>query len=266
MSSKRVFVDPRIALPSGTGDIRIEKRIAIVTGASRGIGRGIAQRLAADGHHVVGLARSTDALESLVKDISDAGGSAEFRTCDITDGTQLGELVEEISSNAGRLDILVNNAGITRDGLILRMSDEDFDDVIQVNLRSTFHACRAAARPMMRNRFGRIVNIGSVSGVVGNPGQANYSASKAGMIGLTKSIAKELGAKGVTANVIAPGFIKTEMTEAMGPGMEEEIVPRIAVRRLGETADIASAVSWAASEEAGYMTGQVIVVDGGLAL
>lgn len=146
------------------------------------------------------------------------------------------------------------------------MSDEDFDDVISVNLRSVFTACRAASRPMMRGRYGRIINIGSVSGVAGNPGQANYSAAKAGLIGLTKSIAKELGGKGVTANVIAPGFIKTEMTENMGEALEKEAVPKIAVRRLGEVEDIASAVSWAASEESSYMTGQVIMVDGGLAI
>jgi 3-oxoacyl-[acyl-carrier protein] reductase len=194
------------------------------------------------------------------------GGSAEFRTCDISNTTALGDLIEEVASNNGRLDVLVNNAGITRDGLLLRMSDEDFDDVITVNLKAAFVACRAAARPMMRGRYGRIVNIGSVSGLTGIAGQANYAAAKAGLVGLTKSIAKELGGKGITANVVAPGFIKTDMTEGLGADLEAEIAPRTAVKRLGEVQDVASAVSYAASEAAGYLTGQVIVVDGGLAL
>lgn len=215
---------------------------------------------------MVALARSADPLESLVKEITSAGGTAEFKVCDISSDGALGEAVEEISTKHGRLDVLVNNAGITRDGLILRMSDEDFDDVINVNLKAVFTACRAAARPMMRGRYGRIVNIGSVSGITGNPGQTNYSAAKAALTGLTKSIAKELGGKGVTANIVAPGFIRTDMTDALGPALEQEIVPRIAVKRLGEVEDIASAVSWVSSEEASYLTGQVILVDGGLAL
>ena len=216
--------------------------------------------------HVVALARSTDALESLAEEITSNGGSAEYRTCDISDTTALGELIEEIATANGRLDVLVNNAGITRDGLILRMSDEEFEEVLNVNLRAIFVSCRAAARPMMRARYGRIVNIGSVSGVTGNPGQANYSAAKAGVIGLTKTIAKELGSKGITANVVAPGFIRTDMTNALGPALEEELAPRTAVKRLGEVEDIASAVSWVASEGSSYLTGQVIMVDGGLAL
>lgn len=216
--------------------------------------------------HVVAVARSADALQALVEEIVSVGGSAEFRTCDISNTTALGDLIEEVASNNGRLDVLVNNAGITRDGLLLRMSDEDFDDVITVNLKAAFVACRAAARPMMRGRYGRIVNIGSVSGLTGIAGQANYAAAKAGLVGLTKSIAKELGGKGITANVVAPGFIKTDMTEGLGADLEAEIAPRTAVKRLGEVQDVASAVSYAASEAAGYLTGQVIVVDGGLAL
>ncbi len=246
--------------------LTIENRLAIVTGASRGLGRAIAGRLAADGMHVMAIARSADPLQSLVEEIVTAGGTAEFRVCDIGEANALGELIEEVAETAGRLDVLVNNAGITRDGLLMRMSDEDFDDVVNVNLRSTFVACRAAARPMMKGRYGRIVNIGSVSGVTGNPGQANYAAAKAGMIGLTKTVAKELGGKGITANVVAPGFIKTDMTEAMVPVLEQEMVKRISVRRLGEPSDISSAVAFLASEEASYVTGQVLVVDGGLAL
>ncbi len=215
---------------------------------------------------MVAVARSEDPLASLVEEIGEAGGSAEFRTCDVGAGNALGQLVEEIAETSGRLDVLVNNAGITRDGLLLRMSDEDFDDVISVNLRSIFSACRAAARPMMKGRFGRIVNVGSVSGISGNPGQANYAAAKAGLIGFTKSIAKELGAKGVTANVVAPGFVRTDMTESIVAGHEAEMAKRITVRRLGEPEDIAAAVAYLSSPEAGYVTGQVLVVDGGLVI
>ena len=240
------------------------QRVAIVTGASRGIGRAIALQLAEDGHHVVCVARSEGPLQDLAKEITDGGGSAEARVCDISDPA-LGGLVDSVASERERLDILVNNAGVTRDGLVLRMSDEDFDHVISVNLKSAFIASRHAARPMMRGRFGRIINIGSVSGLMGNPGQVNYFASKAAMVGMSKSMAKELGAKGVTVNVVAPGFIKTDMTDAMGRRSSRRS-PRIPVRRLGEPGEIAHAVSWLAGERAGYVTGQVLVVDGGLAM
>jgi len=235
-----------------------------VTGASRGIGRAIAARLAADGRHVVAASRSSGDLESLVGEIVDAGGSAEFRTCDVGDTEQMTGLVEEVAETHGRLDILVNNAGVTRDGLLLRMSDEDFDTVISVNLRSAFVACRAAARPMMRGKFGRIVNVGSVSGLTGNAGQANYAAAKAGLVGLTRTIAKELGAKGITANVVAPGFIETDMTAALPDAVREQVLPQIPLRRFGSVSDIAAAVAFATSDEAGYLTAQVLVVDGGL--
>ncbi len=242
------------------------KRVAIVTGSSRGIGRAIAARLAGEGHHVVCVARSEKPLAELVEEIQAAGGSAESRTCDIAESDALGSMIDSVASEHGRLDVLVNNAGVTRDGLVLRMSDEDFDDVISVNLRSAFIACRHAARPMMRGRFGRIINIGSVSGLMGNPGQVNYSASKAALVGMSKSLAKELGAKGITVNVVAPGFIKTDMTDAMGIDLVKELTPRIPVRRLGEVEEIAHAVAWLAGERAGYITGQVLVVDGGLAM
>lgn len=236
----------------------------MVTGASRGIGRSIATRLAADGHRVVLVARTADPLEALKGEIEAAGGSAVVSTCDLADGSAVNELIESVVSDEGRLDILVNNAGITRDGLMLRMSDEDFDVVLNVNLRSIFIACRAAARPMMRGRFGRMINISSVTGLIGNPGQANYAAAKAGIIGMTKTIAKEFASKGVTANVVAPGFIRTEMTEALGAGVLEEAAKRIPLKRLGEGDDIAHAVSFLASEGAGYVTGQVLTVDGGM--
>lgn len=242
----------------------IEPRIAIVTGASRGIGRAIAVRLGADGRVVVLVSRSADTLEEVRLEIEEAGGAAEARPCDIADSDALAGLVEDVANTHGRLDILVNNAGITRDGLLLRMSDEDFDRVIQVNLRSAFVACRAAARPMMRGRFGRIINISSVTGIVGNPGQANYAAAKAGLIGLTKSLAKELGSKGITANVVAPGFVETSMVEAMTPQLREQVTRALPVRRFGQPEEIAHAVSFIASDLSGYLTGQVLIIDGGM--
>ena len=189
---------------------------------------------------------------------------AEARPCDVANSEALTALVEEVASTHGRLDILVNNAGITRDGLILRMSDDDFDIVLNVNLKSIFVACRAAARPMMRGRFGRIINIGSVTGLVGNPGQVNYAAAKAGLLGLTKSIAKELGSKGVTANVVAPGFVDTDMTKALGEDLLDGVKKTIPLRRMGQPAEIAAVVSFLASEDSSYVSGQVIAVDGGL--
>ncbi|MDZ4828871.1 MAG: 3-oxoacyl-[acyl-carrier-protein] reductase [Phycisphaerae bacterium] len=243
-----------------------DRRVAIVTGASRGIGRAIATRLAKDGRHVVGVARSVEALADTKAAIDAAGGSIEIHACDVGDSAALTALIEGVAEKHGRLDILVNNAGITKDGLILRMSDEDFDLVINVNLKSAFVACRAAARPMMRQKFGRIVNVGSVSGITGNAGQANYSAAKSGLIGLTKSIAKELGAKGITANVVAPGFIETDMTASLASVIAEQIIPKIPARRVGQGDDIAEAVSYMTSDGAGYLTGQVIAVDGGLAM
>jgi 3-oxoacyl-[acyl-carrier protein] reductase len=246
--------------------MHIDKRVAIVTGASRGIGRAIAQRLAADGCFVVLVSRSAPALEEVHRMIQDSNGQAEVRTCDLAAGNEIGSLVEEVATHHGRLDILVNNAGITKDGLVLRMTDEDFDQVIAVNLRSAFVACRAAARPMMRQRFGRMINIGSVTGLVGNAGQVNYAAAKAGLVGMTKSIAKELGSKGITANVIAPGFIETDMTASLPQQLKDEVTKTIPTRRFGTADDIAHAVSYVASDQAGYLTGQVLVIDGGLAM
>lgn len=223
-------------------------------------------RLASEGRYVVLVSRSVDALQAVCNEIVEKGGRAEVRTCDIGDGNALAELIEDVASTHGRLDILVNNAGITRDGLVLRMTDADFDDVIRVNLRSAFVACRAAARPIMRGRFGRIINIGSVTGIVGNAGQANYAAAKAGLVGLTKSLAKELGSKGITANVVAPGFVDTDMTMVLPQQLKDEVTKTIPVRRFGTADEIAHAVSFVASDQASYFTGQVLVVDGGLAM
>jgi len=241
-----------------------EQRVAIVTGASRGIGRAIALRLAADGRHVVLVSRTASSLEELRAEIESRGRGASVAPCDVSEPQALQEVVEAVASTHGRLDILINNAGITRDGLILRMTDQDFDQVIAVNLKSMFIACRAASRAMMRGRFGRIVNVGSVSGIMGNAGQANYAASKAGVIGLTKSIAKELGPKGITANVLAPGFIETDMTSDLPDVLKDEVRKNLPTRRFGTADEIAHAASFLASDGAGYITGQVVVVDGGL--
>ena len=249
-----------------------DKRVAFITGGSRGIGAAICRRLAKDGLHVVAVARSADKLEALVTEIKADGGSAEAAACDIASSTALTATLEKIIESHGRLDVLVNNAGITKDGLILRMDDEDFDTVIATNLKSAFVAIRAAARPMMRIKVatgavgGRIINISSVSGVAGNAGQANYAASKAGLIGLSKSVAKELAGKAITCNVIAPGFIATEMTDVLNDQIKEIAKSHIPLKRFGEAREIAAAVSFLASADSSYITGQVICVDGGMVM
>ena len=243
-----------------------DQRIAFVTGASRGIGKSIALRLAADGRHVVLASRSEGPLSEVKSQIEEAGGVASTCAVDVSDRAAFAEAIEATASEHGRLDILVNNAGITRDNLILRMSDEEWDDVISTNLTSAFVAVRAAARPMMKGKFGRIVNIASTSGVVGNSGQANYAAAKSGLIGFTKTLARELGGKNITANVIAPGFIQTDMTSNLPDSVTDGVKQMMAIKRLGEGDDIASAVSYATSDDAGFLTGQVICVDGGLTM
>ncbi|MAY73115.1 MAG: 3-oxoacyl-[acyl-carrier-protein] reductase [Phycisphaerae bacterium] len=243
-----------------------DQRVAFVTGASRGIGRAISERLAADGRHVVLASRSEAPLNDLKATIEANGGSASVCVVDVGDGESLAGAVETVAKERGRFDILVNNAGITRDNLILRMDDEAFDEVIRVNLRSAFVACRAAARPMMKGKFGRVVNIASTSGLVGNAGQANYAASKAGLVGLTRTLARELGSKGVTANVVAPGFIETDMTKDLPEAVLEGAKATISVKRLGRAEDIAAAVSYVTSDDAGFLTGQVITVDGGMTM
>ncbi|HLO41572.1 MAG TPA: 3-oxoacyl-[acyl-carrier-protein] reductase [Phycisphaerales bacterium] len=244
----------------------ISKRVAIVTGASRGIGKAIAHRLAKDGRHVVLVARSEGPLGEIKSLIEGAGGSASTRAVDVSDRAAWSAVIESVADELGRIDILVNNAGITRDGLALRMSDEDWDQVINTNLTSAFVSIRAAARSMMRGKFGRIVNIGSTSGVVGNAGQANYAAAKAGLIGLTKTIARELGGKNITCNLVAPGFIQTDMTENLPQEVKDHLLGLLSVKRLGVVDDIAAAVSYVTSDEAGYLTGQTICVDGGMTM
>lgn len=242
------------------------QRIAVVTGASRGIGAAIAKALAEQGRHVVLVARNADKLNEVKAEIEADGGKASTMTCDMSDGEAVAKLIEDVASEHGRLDILVNNAGITRDNLLLRMTDEEFDQVIQTNLRSVFVACRAALRTMMRGKFGRIINIASVSALVGNAGQANYAAAKAGLIGFTKSVAKEMAAKKITANVVAPGFIETDMTDVLPQQVKDFATQATPLRRFGQPREIAAGVAYLASEDAGFTTGQVLTVDGGMTM
>jgi 3-oxoacyl-[acyl-carrier protein] reductase len=242
----------------------IDKRVAIVTGASRGIGRAIAHQLAADNRHVVLVSRSESSLTEVRESIEAAGGSADVAAVDISDADAWTATIDAVIDEHDRLDILVNNAGKTRDGLFLRMSDEDFDDVVRVNLRPAFIGCRRAARQMMRGKWGRIVNISSVTGCVGNAGQANYAAAKSGLHGLTKTIAKELGAKNITANVVAPGFVETDMLADLPSAMLDEVKKQLPLRRFAQPDEIAAVVRFLCSEECSYLSGQTIVVDGGM--
>jgi 3-oxoacyl-[acyl-carrier protein] reductase len=249
-----------------TESVPASTRVAIVTGASRGIGKAIALRLARDGRHVVLVSRSAGPLAEVKSEIESAGGKATVKAVDVSDAAAFAKAIEEIADEHKRLDILVNNAGITKDNLVMRMSDAEWAEVINTNLTSAFVAVRAAARPMMKGKFGRIVNIGSTSGVVGNAGQANYAAAKAGLIGFSKTIARELGGKGITCNVVAPGYIETDMTAVLPQEIKDKILGMLAVRRLGIADDIASAVSYITGDDAGYLTGQTICVDGGMTM
>lgn len=240
-------------------------KTALVTGASRGIGRAIALRLAEDGANVAVIyAGSADKAKAVVNEITALGVNAKAYRCNVADSAAVNETVKAVTNDLGKIDILVNNAGITRDGLMLRMKDEDFDAVLDTNLKGVFNMIRACYSGFIRKKSGRIINISSVSGIMGNAGQANYSASKAGVIGLTKSVARELASRGITCNAVAPGFIQTDMTENLGDN--NPLLNSIPLGRMGKPEDIAAAVAFLASDSAAYITGEVLKVDGGLAI
>jgi 3-oxoacyl-[acyl-carrier protein] reductase len=237
-----------------------------VTGAARGIGRAIVLELLKQGRKVAGLDLNAQQLTELEKVCAEAGTSVMTQCVDITQTDKLTEVLDKLAEEHGGIGILVNNAGITRDKLMIQMNDEDYDKVMNVNLRAAFVATRVAVRSMIRTKFGRIVSISSVAGVMGQAGSTNYAASKAGLIGMTKSVAREMGKKGVTANCIAPGFIQTDMTNVLPDAVKEAALQVIPVKRLGTVEDVARAVAFLASDEAGYITGQVLCVDGGMAM
>lgn len=244
-------------------NIDLSGRTALVTGSTRGIGRAIAQTLAACGARVAIVGRDRAKAAEVAAEI---GHGAEGFACDVSDVAQVGALVESVEKAFGSVDILVNNAGLTRDNILLRLKDEDWDAVINANLRGAFASIRAASRGMMKRRWGRIINISSVVGIVGNRGQANYAASKAGLIGLTKSVAKEFASRNILANAVAPGFIETDMTAALTPEARAGLTAQIPLERLGSAQDVAAVVAFLASEHAAYITGQVITVDGGMVM
>lgn len=246
---------------------KMEEKVALITGASRGIGRAVALELAAQGAVVVINYNGSEEKASSVREaILADGGTADMMQCNVADFQACEAMVSAVIKKYGRIDILVNNAGITRDGLLLKMSEEDFDTVISTNLKGAFNCLRFTARQMLKQRSGRVINISSVVAMLGNAGQANYAASKAGIIGLTKSAARELGSRGITVNAVAPGYIETDMTDILPAAAKEESMGRIPLGRVGIPQDIARTVAFLASEDAAYITGQIICVDGGMAM
>ena len=242
-------------------------KIAVVTGASRGIGKEIAKTLAAKGAIVVvNYNGSAAKAEETVKEIEALGGKAEALQCNVSEYDKAAEMMEYVVKTYGRVDILVNNAGITRDNLLMKMSEEDFDAVLNTNLKGAFNCIKHISRQMLKQKAGRIINISSVSGVLGNAGQANYCAAKAGVIGITKSAARELASRGITVNAVAPGFIATEMTDVLSDSVKAAATEQIPMKHFGSTQDIAETVAFLASDKAGYITGQVLSVDGGMAM
>ena len=245
---------------------KLGNKVSIVTGASKGIGKAIAKIFAQAGTHVVCVSRTKDDLNILKKEILNDGGSVSIYSCDVSNFNEVEGLIRNTVEEFSKIDIIVNNAGITRDGLIMRMSDEDWNTVIDINLKGRFNAIKAVSRQMMKQMSGRIINISSVVGLKGNAGQANYAASKAGIIGLTKSSSKELASRGITVNCIAPGYIATDMTDQLTDKVKEEIINRIPLGYIGKTDNIAAAALFLASDEAEYITGQTISVDGGMVI
>jgi len=248
-----------------TGTAPLHGQVALVTGASRGIGRACALALGRSGAAVaIAYAQREDAAENVARAVRDDGGAATTIGADLADPSAAALLVNRTTSELGGLDIVVNNAGVTRDGLAVRMSDEDWDAVIALDLTACFRVCRAALRPMLRKRYGRIVNVSSIAGVMGNPGQANYSAAKAGLNGLTKSLAREVAGRNITVNAVAPGFIETEMTAALSGDVLSTVIATIPAGRLGTADEVAAAVCFLAQPDAAYITGHVLRIDGGL--
>ncbi len=245
----------------------LKDKIALITGGSRGIGKAIALQFAKEGATIVlNYTDSDDEAVQTQKELKELGAEVVLYPCDVSKFDQVEEMIATVVKKLGRIDILVNNAGITRDGLLMKMSEADYDAVLNVNLKGTFNTIRFASRQMMKQKSGRIINLSSVSGVLGNAGQANYAASKAGVIGLTKTTARELAARGITCNAIAPGFIDTDMTRALPESVRESVVTQIPLKEFGQVEDIANMVTYLASEKGKYITGQVMHIDGGMAM